>query len=134
VKFSRSTVRLIIAVAAGIVISKVLDVLAHLVLYKAGIFPALDEPMLIDKDLLTSLAIHSLFAAVSAFVTALIAKEQARKATYILGTKEAIFWLIGAVLLLNHYPFWVNIAKAVLGPPLCWIGWRTYEMVKRETD
>jgi hypothetical protein len=119
--------RFLIAIGTGIVLSKFLDIVAHLILHEAGILPPLTAPNFSKHDQAILLFLHSIFAITSAFVTAVIAKEKARKATFILGTKEAIFWLIGMVLLWNHSPFWVNIAKAVLGPPLCWMGGKLYE-------
>src|SRR3954465_8302131 len=108
-------VRLIIAVGVGIVASKVLDILTHWLLHLAGWLPPVTKPNFSVHNQVLLLCFHSAFTIVSAFLTALIARNQVKKAIFILGTKEAVFWLIGMVLLWNHSPFWVNMAKAVLG-------------------
>jgi cyanate permease len=128
---SRLPLRLIIAVAAGIVASKALDILIHWLLHLANVLPPLSQPNFSTRDQAVILSFHSLCTILSAFLTAMIAREKAKKATFILGTKEAVFWLIGMILLWNHSPFWVNMAKAVLGPPLCWMGGKMYEHLKR---
>jgi hypothetical protein len=121
-------IRLIFAIAAGIVASKGLDVLCHWLLHLAHVLPPLSEPNFSVRDQVIILSFHSFFTIISALITAAIARSDAQRATSILGTKEAIFWLIGMVLLWNHNPFWVNIAKAVLGPPLCWIGGKIWQL------
>lgn len=114
--------RLITAVVTGIVVAKALSAVAHWVLQAAGVFPPLPEPMFHHKPVLISLMLHSVFTVISAYITAVIAREKAMKAVYILGAKEAIFWLVSIALLWNHSPAWNNIVKAVLGPPLAWLG------------
>lgn len=123
-------VRLILAVAAGIFISKALAVLAHFVLQAAGKFSAISDPMFETRHLIISLILHSLFAIIGACFTAMIANEQAKKAIFILGTKDAIFWMLGIAFLWNHSPPWFNISKAVLGPPLAWIGGELYAFLR----
>lgn len=115
-------VRLVLAVVAGIVISKVLMLITHAILHELGIFPGISDPMF-DKDmLLRALGFHSVYAVVAAYFTAHIAKEKANKAVFILGTKEAVMWLIGIILLWNHAPAWFNLTKAILGIPLSVFG------------
>lgn len=119
-------VRLLAAVAVGIVLSKALAILTHVVLHQAGIFPAFGKPMF-DTDLvLIALAFHSVYAVISAYVTAIVAKDKAKKAVYILGTKEAILWVLGIILLWNHLPAWYNLVKAILGIPLALLGGQLY--------
>lgn len=123
-------IRLILSVVAGIATATVLTLLTHLILYAFGVFPHPFEPMFDTPFVLSDLIYHSVFAIAGAFVTAMVAKDQARKAVFILGSKEAIMWLIGLVLLWHHAPPWVNITKAVLGPPLAWFGGKLYAMYK----
>jgi hypothetical protein len=118
--------RLIVAVIAGIVISKVLMVVTHESLHKAGIFPPLKEPMFDRHELLIAFSFHSFYAVVAAYFTAWIAKNMARRAAFILGSKEAVMWLIGSILLWNHSPLWFNIAKAAVGIPLAILGGRIF--------
>jgi membrane associated rhomboid family serine protease len=114
--------RLLISVAAGLLTSSLLSVLTQSILHWAGWFPAPTKPIQDTSMLVTALAFHSLFAIAGAYVTATLAKEQARKAVFVLGSKEAIMWLLGTLLLWNHTPPWFNISKAVLGIPLALLG------------
>lgn len=120
--------RLILSVVAGIATATALTLLTHLILYAFGVFPHPFEPMFDTPYVIGDLAYHSVFALAGAFVTAMIAKEQARKAVFILGSKEAIMWVVGMILLWHHAPPWVNITKAVLGPPIAWAGGKFYAM------
>ena len=61
---------------------------------------------------LVALAYHSFYAVIPAYITAYIARDKARKAVIILGTKEAIMWVLGTLLLWHHTPPWYNITKA----------------------
>lgn len=121
-KKKRIPVRLVIAVIAGIVISKVLMLITHAILHKTGHFPGISDPMFDKDQLLRALGFHSVYAVVAAYFTAQIAKEKANKAVFILGTKEAIMWLAGIILLWNHAPPWFNLTKAILGIPLSIFG------------
>jgi hypothetical protein len=123
--------RLLLGVAAGVVLSKLLDILTNGILQLLGLLPPFTEPNFNVRDHTLLLCFHSVYAILSAFVAALIAKEHSGRAISALGVKEAIFWLIGTALLWNHSPFWVNMAKAVLGPPLCWIGGELYRLFKK---
>ncbi|MCW3077828.1 MAG: hypothetical protein JWO32_2437 [Bacteroidetes bacterium] len=131
-------VRLIVAVIAGIIISKVLMLITHKILHVVGVFPPMDEPNF-DRDLLIiALAFHSFYAIVAAYFTAQIAKDRARKAVFILGTKEAIMWLVGILLLWHLAPAWFNLTKAILGIPLSifggWIYRRTHPQTMQTED
>lgn len=126
------SIRVIFAVAAGIIISKVLMVITHILLHQLNIFYQLGAAMF-DTDLvLIALGFHSLFAVIAAFFTAWIAGDEARKATFILGSKEAILWLAGIILLWHHSPAWFNLTKAILGIPLAIFGGWIYEKNKPE--
>ncbi len=131
---SKLPIRLILSVVAGIAFSMVISTLTHMVLHWCGVFPPLHKPMFETRLVIISLVYHSVFAIVAAFITAWLAKKQAKKAVFILGTKEAIMWLVGTLLLWKHAPPWYNISKAVLGPPLAWFGGRLYRMYKVKKD
>lgn len=124
--------RLILAVIAGIVTTLVLTGITHVIMNFLGWHPPLFKPMFDDQEVQLALFYHSVYAVAGAFVTALIAKKQARRAVFILGTKELLMWIIGTILLWNHAPVWYNITKALLGIPLAWIGGRLYETYKKK--
>jgi len=127
-------VRLIISVIAGLITATVLSFLTHEILHLAGLFPAPRKPMFDTKLLLIDLFYHSLYAIIGAFITAKIAEEKAKKAVFILGTKEAIMWLLGIILLWKHTPAWFNITKAVIGIPLAMLGGKIYTWYKDKKE
>jgi zinc transporter ZupT len=127
-------IRLILSVVAGIATASILSVLTHEILHLLGIFPPLHKPMFDWNLVLIALIYHSIFAVVGAFVTAWIAKEKSQKAAFILGSKEAIMWLLGIVLLWHHSPPLYNLAKAILGIPLAVFGGWLYAQYKKRKD
>jgi len=120
-------VRLIMAVIAGIVISKALMIITHEIFNALDIFPPLNKPMFNRNLLCIALAFHSFYAIVAAYVTAHIARDKGYKAVLILGSKEAIMWLLGVLLLWHIAPPWFNVTKAVLGMPLAILGGKIYK-------
>lgn len=116
------SVRLLASVAIGIAAGMALSMLTHLVLHWCGVFPPLHKPMR-DKHLVfIALCYHSFYAVVAAYLTAYLARDKARKAAFLLGSKEAIMWVLGILLLWKHSPPWYNLTKAVLGIPLALFG------------
>lgn len=122
----KDTLRTLLAVIAGIAAAKVLTVLTHELLFLCANFPPPLEPMFETRPLLLSLSFHSFYAVLSAMLTARIAGNRARKAVFILGTKEAVLWLAGTVLLWKDAAPWFNLSKAILGIPLAMLGGRIY--------
>ncbi len=127
-------IRLIISVIVGIAIAMVLSMLTHLILYWLNIFPKQGEPMFETNLLWISLIYHSFYAVVGAYFTALIAEERANKAVFILGTKEAVMWLLGTILLWKHAAPWYNVTKALLGIPLAILGGKIYAAYKKRKE
>ena len=132
----KDTIRLVLAVIAGIITAMILSGVTHELLYLLTDYPAPLKPMFEPGPLWIALAYHSFYAVLGAIVTAKIAKDRARKAVFILGTKEAIMWLLGTILLWKHAAPWYNITKAILGIPLAMLGgWiYSYFQQKRNTS
>ena len=126
--------RLILSVAAGIAISMILSALTHELLHLAGVFPPPKKPMFETNLLIIALLYHSFYAVVGAFITAYFAKDKARKAVFFLGSKEAVMWLLGILLLWKHSAPWYNLSKAVLGIPLALLGGKIYQMYKERKN
>ncbi len=124
------SVRVVIAVAAGIAFSKVLTVITHEILHAAGVFPKLSEPMFDRDKLMIELAFHTVYTIAGAFLVAHVAREKAKRAVFIFGTKEAILWLVGIILLWKQMPGWFNLTKAVIGIPLSIFGGWLYSIYK----
>lgn len=123
-------IRIIVSVMVGIAIGMFLSTVTHIVLHAVGVMPPPHKPMFETKPLIIAVCYHSAYAVLAAFVTAMIAKNKARKAVIVLGTKEAILWLLGILLLWKHSAPWYNLTKAVLGVPLAWLGGKIYEIYK----
>ena len=114
--------RLLVSVVIGIGTGMALTLLTHEILHLCGVFPPLSEPMFDTKLVTIDLIYHSIYAVMAAIVTARVAQEKANKAVFALGTKEAIMWIIGMILLWKHNPAWYNLTKALLGIPLALLG------------
>lgn len=127
-------IRFLLSIGAGISSSMVLSALTHELLHLVGIFPPPKKPMF-DTDLLViALIYHSFYAIVGAYITAYFAKEKARKAVFFLGSKEAIMWLLGIILLWKHSAPWFNLTKAILGIPLALLGGKIYAWHKNKKE
>lgn len=124
-------VRLILSVIAGIATAMILSLITHEVLYLFDVFPQIGKPMLDTKLVTIELVYHSVYALIAACITAKIAEDKARRATFILGTKEAFMWLLGTLLLWHHSPPWYNITKSLLGVPLALLGGFIYTRLKK---
>ncbi len=124
-------VRLIISVVVGIISAMVLSLITHEILFLVDIFPQIGKPMFDTKLVVIELIYHSIYAIIGACITAIIAKDKAKRATFILGTKEAFMWLLGTLLLWHHSPPWYNITKALLGVPLALLGGYIYTRIKK---
>ena len=123
---------LIISVIVGIAMAIILSIITHLILYWLNVFPKPGKPMFETDLLWISLVYHSFYAVVGAYFTAMIAEERARKAVFILGTKEAVMWLLGTILLWKHAAPWYNVTKALLGIPLAMLGGKIYTVYKKK--
>lgn len=128
-------VRLILGVIAGIVFTMLTSILTHEILHLCGIMPALHKPMFETPLVTIELIYHSIYAIIGAMITAHIAKEKAGRAVFVLGSKEAIMWLVGVVLLWNHTFAWYSLTKAALGIPLALFGGFLYrKLFKKPTN
>lgn len=119
---------------AGIGFAMIASVATHEILHLFGITPPIVEPMFDTKLVTIELIYHSIYAIIGAMITAKIAKEKAGKAVFILGSKEAIMWLLGVVLLWKHTYAWYNLTKAALGIPLAMFGGFLYKKYFKKTS
>ncbi|HET6227944.1 MAG TPA: hypothetical protein VFF27_16790 [Bacteroidia bacterium] len=127
-------VQLIVSVVAGIATAMILSITTHVILHMVGFYPPINKPMLETNLVIIELIYHSIYAVIGAVVTAKLAEEKARRAIFILGTKEAIMWLLGTLLLWHHNPPWYNITKALLGMPLAYLGGFIYQRYKKKKE
>jgi|SRR3954467_12796167 len=127
-------VQLIVSVVAGIATAMILSILTHEILFFAGVFPQINKPMFETNLVIIELIYHSIYAVIGAVITAKLAEKRARRAVFILGTKEAIMWLVGTLLLWHHNPPWYNVTKALLGLPLAFLGGAIYQRWKKNKE
>jgi uncharacterized membrane protein YfcA len=127
-------VQLILSVVAGIATAMILSIATHLLLHLFDVFPPISEPMHETNLVIIELIYHSIYAVIGAVITAKLAEDKARRAIFILGTKEAIMWLLGTLLLWHHNPPWYNITKALLGMPLAYLGGAIYLRYKKKKE
>jgi hypothetical protein len=127
-------IRLIVSVIAGIATAMILSVITRQVFHLLGLFPKIGEPEFETNLLLIALGYHSIYAIIASMVTAHMAKERARKAAFLLGSKEAIMWVLGMILLWKHAAPWYNLSKAILGIPLAMLGAKLYQAYKRRKE
>lgn len=133
IKTHPTQVRLVLGVVAGIVFTMLASVITHEILHLCGIMPPIHKPMFATSLVTIELIYHSIYAIIGAIITAWIAKEKAGKAVFLLGSKEAIMWLVGVVLLWNHTFAWYNLTKAALGIPLAIFGGFLYKKWFKKT-
>ena len=124
------TIRFILAVIAGLATSMALSMITRTVLYWCGVFPPPFKPMFETHLVIVALVYHTIYAMSGAFVTANLARDKAKKAVIFLGSKEAIMWLLGTLLLWKHSPAWYTITKAVIGIPVAMLGGWLYQVYR----
>ncbi len=83
-----------LSVIVGIATAMALSAATHEVLHLFNIFPAPGKPNFDTCLLLIAFFYHSVYAVIGAFVTAMLAKDRARKAVLYWGQKRPLcgFW------------------------------------------
>lgn len=119
--------RLILSILAGFLTAAVLSSGVDHVFHTTGIYPPYGEPNLDDGLMFIAFAYRAVFSILGAYVTALIAKTQARKAVLIVGIVGSVLWLIGGIAMWEHAPAWYNIAGVITGVPFSLIALKLYE-------
>ena len=98
------------------------------VFHVTGVYPPYGEAYF-DTDLyLLALSYRVLITIFGAYVTAMIAKEQAKKALLISGGFGTVLWLAGTIAMRDLGPLWYGIIGAVTVIPLVLLGGKLYEL------
>lgn len=116
--------RLISSILAGFLTTAVLSTATDHVLHTTGVYAPYGQPLAGNGLALLALFYRGLYAVLGAYLTAVLAKEQARQAVFTLGGIGAGLWLIGAIVMWDYAPAWYNISGVVLGLPFALIGGR----------
>jgi len=126
--------RLILAILAAILINFILTTVIDVVLHTTGVYPPWGQPYF-DTDLyLLALGYRVLITIFAAYITAMIAKEQAKKALWISGIIGTILWLAGTIATQGLGPLWYGIVGAVTAIPLVLFGgWLHERRTKEQT-
>lgn len=120
--------RLILSILAGIFIGALLSTGVDYVFHVLEMYPPYGEPMLDSGLLLLAFAYRAVFTVLAAYLTAVLAKDRAKKAVWILGIINSLAWLGGSVAMWEYAAAWYNIAGIVTGIPLCLLGGKLYEL------
>ena len=118
--------KIILPVLAGIAFNFITSTGVDFLLHALGYFPPYGQPMFETDKVLLAFAYRSFFTIISAYVTAVIANENAKKAVWIIGIIGSLLWLAGAITLWDFAPAYYNIAGVLTGIPLALTGLAFY--------
>lgn len=120
--------RLILSIMAGLLTTAVLSTATDHFFHKTGIYPPYGQPFFDTNLVLLAFTYRALFAIFGAYLTAMLAKDQAKKAVLFLGAIGATLWLIGAIAMWEYAPVWYNIGGVMLTIPFTLMGGTLYEL------
>ncbi|MDE3056969.1 MAG: hypothetical protein KGJ59_03320 [Bacteroidota bacterium] len=124
--------RLLLAILAAFLISFILSTAIDVVLHSTGVYPPFGQPFF-DTDLyLLALGYRFVITIFAAYVAAVIAKEQAKKALWITGMIGTIFWIAGTIVTQGLGPLWYGITGAATTIPLVLFGGTLYELRRKK--
>ncbi len=121
-------VRLILSILAGFLATAILSVAVDHVFHVTGVYPPYGEPMLDSGLLAIAFFYRAILCVAGAYLTAVIAREQAMKAVIILGVIGSLLWFAGAMAMWEFAKPWYNILGIATGVPLTWLGGKLYLM------
>ena len=119
--------RLILSILAGFVVTAVLSTGTDHILHVTGVYPPYGQPMTGTGLLLLASAYRVVYQILGGYLIAMVAKEQAKKALWIVGVVGAILWIVGTVAMGEYSTAWYGILGAVLSIPTVLIGGKLYE-------
>jgi hypothetical protein len=119
--------RLIFALLAGFLFTAILSTAVDHIFHVTGVFPPYGEPMHDSGLLLMAFTYRAIFAIAGAYITALIARESAMKAVWILGIIGSLLWLAGSIAMWEFAVPWYNILGVLTGVPFSLLGGKLYQ-------
>jgi len=118
--------RLILAILAAFVITAVLSSAVDHVFHVTGIYPPYGAPMFETSLLLLASSYRFVFQVLGAYVMAIIAKDKAMTAAWIMGTLGTLLWLAGGFFMKDFGPIWYSVVGALLSLPSVLLGVKLY--------
>jgi uncharacterized BrkB/YihY/UPF0761 family membrane protein len=119
--------RIALSIFAGLVLNFILSTAVDFALHASGVFPPYGQPMFQNGLVALAFTYRMLFIILCAWVTAIIAREQAKRAVLILGIIGSLLWLAGAIAFGEYTPTWYNMSGVVLGIPFTLAGLKIYK-------
>jgi uncharacterized membrane protein len=119
--------RTIGAILAGLAAVVILSIGTDMVMFKAGVFPPLGQP-LSDKLCVLATIYRSVYSVVGSYIAARLAPDRPMGHALALGLLGVVVSTLGAVVTWNKGlgPHWYPVALIVLSLPCAWLGGRLY--------
>lgn len=120
--------RLWLAIIAAILINFILASGIDHLFHTNGVYPPYGVAYFDTELYLLALGYRTVITIFAAYVTAVIAKEEAKKALMITGILGTVLWLAGTIAAYGLGPLWYGLVGAALSIPLVLIGGKLYEI------
>ena len=91
------------------------------------VYPPYGQPMYETNLLLIAISYRILFSLLGGYLTAMWAKERAKKAVWILASIGSVLWLIGGIVMWEYGPAWYSLGGALTGIPITLVGGKIFE-------
>jgi len=119
--------RLILAIFAGWLAAAIPAVLVDHIFHVTEIFPPYGEPMFDNGLLLLALSYRTVFSVAGVYLAAVLARDRAKQAAWVIGILGTIAWLMGLIAMPGMGPVWYPIAGSVTSIPLALLGLKLKE-------
>ena len=126
--------RLILSILSGFATAAVLSVALDFIFHAAGIYPPPGQPFFDTGLVSLAFSYRAVFAILGAYLTAMLARDQAKKAVLVLGIIGSLTWLVGAIVMWGFGPAWYNIGGVLTGVPFALAGGKLYELRQRQSS
>lgn len=126
---SKSILRSVGAVAAGLIVIIVLSAITDMLLENNGVLPKGSLPLSGSEALLMAVvAYRALYSLAGCYLAARLAPNRPMKHALALGVVGVVFSVLGAVAMQDKAPAWYNLALVIIALPVAWLGGRLYEL------
>jgi predicted acyltransferase len=118
--------RFLLSILAGLLLNVILGTAADHLMHTTGLYPPYGEPMRDHSLLLLAFGYRAGFMVLGGYLTAYLARRQAKKAALTLGIIGSVLWLAGAIAMWDHAYPWYNIIGVIAGVPITMLGYGWY--------
>ncbi|HTY10949.1 MAG TPA: hypothetical protein VMF88_07740 [Bacteroidota bacterium] len=119
--------RTTLAIVAGFFATTLITLATDHFFHVTNIYPPYGQPMFDTWLVLLALSYRSIFEVGGMYLTAVIAREKAKKAVWIAAIFGSVVWIFGGIIMSDYGPLWYSIAGAVTSIPLALLGLRLSE-------